>query len=871
VAPPRGDRLGDPLPEGALARLGTSRLRGERWYYFLPDGRRLLLPQADRSLQIFEVATGKPLARIRPAGLPGEKQIIGSTVGFSPDGRYVAAACWEGGSGIWEAATGRLVRGLDTGGFYSILRCDFSPDGKRVAVGGKPGGGGFDDNSVGVYEVESGRRLLTVPGTNSAFAADGRSLVVWPGYGAGPAPRTARRVSVPGGEVLASFSHVGNFPDFTPRSDGTWVFDVLADNAVEVRDAAGGELKHTFRGPEGGEDERVYVRHAPGRRELVVVGTRPPGVWCWDLGTGKQLWHARLKAPAYFPALSSDGSTLVTGDNVGVVQVWDVAAGKERTSFRPGVIGQGTGVAVSPGGKVVATSTGGSDAKAVALWDAATGKLLSDLPGHPSGVTAAAFAPGGAVYTSGKDRTLRGWDAAAGRELSRAEADPAAFFAAAPDGKTLYAAGPGPGPVRILDARTGRTERQLPGFTKSLVGMALTADGKRLVLAGQDGDGAGESRVRILDAVTGAKLGEFAVPGAPVEQLAVRPDGGAVATTQAGQRVVLWDGAGKQRAELFGRGKRTSAWARTETPYRIGSVALAPDGRWLAYSDQEEGVALVDARTGVEVGRAKPEGVYYQMSAARTELRDVLAFSPDGKTVAWSGVESTADVFLIEARTQRVRRRLPGDSIPVQHLAFSPDGGRLLSAGPDGSALVWDVLGRAPGRPAAAPSPARVAAWWDELAAVDAERAYRAMRELAAHPDAAVALLREKLRPVREAGAAELDALLERLDAPEFEAREEASRQLAGLADAAESRLRATSRAPASPEVKRRLAEALDRIEAGRLRPERAIEVLERIGDAAALRMLKELAGGMPGAAQTADAAAAVARVDRAREARTGP
>src|SRR5262249_48840874 len=127
--------------------------------------------------------------------------------------------------------------------------------------------------------------------------------------------------------------------------------------------------------------------------------------------------------------------------------------------------------------------------------------------------------------------------------------------------------------------------------------------------------------------------------------------------------------------------------------YAIGSVGLSPDGRWLAYSDQEAGVVLVDVPAGREAGRVKPDA-YYQNPSARSELRDVLAFSPDGKTVAWSGVESTADVFLIDVEARQVRRRLAGDSQPVQQLAFSPDGSRLLSAGPDGSALIWDLGGR---------------------------------------------------------------------------------------------------------------------------------------------------------------------------------
>jgi hypothetical protein len=407
---------------------------------------------------------------------------------------------------------------------------------------------------------------------------------------------------------------------------------------------------------------------------------------------------------------------------------------------------------------------------------------------------------------------------------------------------------------------TGRVERQVPAFTKSLVGLALTANGRRLVAAGRDGEG--DDLVRVYDAATGVKVREFGEPGLRIEQLAVRPDGGAVATTHPGRRVTLWDGDGKKVLELSGRGRRRPSWDNGQPQHLIGSVGIAPDGRWLAYSDQEQGVVVASTRSRGETGRAKPDA-YYQDGAARYEVRDVLAFSPDGKTVAWSGVESTPDVFLIEARTGQVRRRLPGDSYPVRRLVFAPDGSRLLSAGPDGSALVWDVFGRPARRPAAAPPAGQVAGWWDRLADTDAGKAYAAMREMADHPKAAVALLREKLRPVKPVEPGRLDALVAGLDAPGFQDREAASRDLVALADAAEPRLRRLLRQSAALEVRRRAEDALDRIEGGRLRAERAVEVLEMIGDGAARALLRDLAGGMSGAARTADAAGALARTAR--------
>src|SRR5262249_52119422 len=130
-----------------------------------------------------------------------------------------------------------------------------------------------------------------------------------------------------------------------------------------------------------------------------------------------------------------------------------------------------------------------------------------------------------------------------------------------------------------------------------------------------------------------------------------------------------------------------------------------------------------------------------------------------------------SSVGLYEAATGRRRRTLPtvdGWLTPT----FTRDGRRLVTASSDGTALVWDVYAR---RGAAGAGRA-----WDDLASADAGRAFDAVCDLVADPEAAVALLRERLRPARlDRGA--IRRWLTDLGSDDFTEREAATRALSDL------------------------------------------------------------------------------------------
>src|SRR5262249_14413776 len=184
----------------------------------------------------------------------------------------------------------------------------------------------------------------------------------------------------------------------------------------------------------------------------------------------------------------------------------------------------------------------------------------------------------------------------------------------------------------------------------------------------------------------------------------------------------------------------------------------------------------------------------------------------------------------------------------------------------DGSSLVWD-LATAPAAPLAKDAGDNdITAWWADLAAEDAARAYAAVWRLTEAREKALPFLREHLKPVAEPDPAEVARLVADLNSDLFRVREKAFRRLEGLGGATLPALRTELQKGPPPEARCRL-EALLSCEPNpaaspeTLRRLRALQVLERMGYGDARKYLGELAGGAAEAPETREAKAALERL----------
>ena len=370
--PVRTDLYGDPLPPGAIARLGTTRYRhpgGITGLHFLPDNKTVIGVGTESRLSLWEAETGKRLREISVAPL----NIAGFAL--SRDGKQIAVG------GYWwpeEAIKGPQgeVRVLDavTGGTIKTfpresrdanhLGLVFSKDGKLLLSLGEEG-------VLRVEEVASGVEIL-----QNKFPADN-------------GPELALS---PDGKTLAIVCG--------PNRRKFFLWDWQSGN--EPR-----ELKRTA--ADGGGGRMVF---SPSGRHVVFCGDRDEPLHVWDVESDKLVANLFLPDPdtvtSGFAVFSPDGKQLLVP--AGKKQDWPVHVWNAETwKFERKLDIKTLRFALSDNGKFLSTGR--------RTFNLQTGQGVGGGEvGHNSEVSRVLFAPQGRAITGSFDGTVRFWDLATGRQ-----------------------------------------------------------------------------------------------------------------------------------------------------------------------------------------------------------------------------------------------------------------------------------------------------------------------------------------------------------------------------------------------------------------------------------------------------------------------
>ncbi|MEQ8555566.1 MAG: caspase family protein [Cyclobacteriaceae bacterium] len=617
--------------------------------------------------------------------LPVELRIQGghdhllSVVNVSPDGKWLASGGYDRTIILWDVATGRELRRLACESFLQAL--EFSPDGKLL-------GSVSDEGSVVIYEVATGQVERTIPRDgvyyrSLRFLPDGKRFITSVGNG------TAMLWSLDKEEPLSQFEgdrfncikNCQHAMDVSPN--GKWMIISNTEGDVTLWNISKQTPMRTYRHyPDNSHStsDNMVMKFLPDSKSF-IVGSEGEGILQWSV-TDNENPTVILEPQIIGTGLSfmlNDLDVNQTGDKLAVLY-FDAVKGKfqrdHNRNFHVYDLTTNEWVASHEmeSFESMAFSPVSDD---IYVTNDATPELLNPMSGEtlqsfsgfltnfraPYWIMRAAkkhiYLPPETVLERVGNQVIA-WNLRTGKptQTYTGHTDLVLGIAASAD-QTMIATGGADQQIRVVDKQTGALlwsrEMQSPVFT-----VVFSPNGEHLVTAHITG------RIVLWDARTGHYIRDLY----RIRDWYYTPMD--IAFTSTG--LITWGGF------LMDTTTREQIVEFDSHEERVHAVSTSKDGKALLTSGWDGRVVLRELYYGGKVTELyKDENEEYVYCAT---------FSPDEKSIAIGGSDNKIRLISMEGKVETV---LEGHSSAVTSITFTEDGKYLVSGSEDGSVKVWNL------------------------------------------------------------------------------------------------------------------------------------------------------------------------------------
>lgn len=312
-----------------------------------PDGQTLASASADKTIKIWNLATGKEIRTLQ-----GHSSFINYLV-ISPDGQILASASADKTIKLWNLITGQIIRTI-TGHDNYVNYLAMSPDGQTLVSASA-------DKTIKIWDLTTGQEIRTLKGHPTyidyfVISPD------WQNIATGSANKNITVWNIPTGKKIHTLTgHTNAVNSLVMMPDGQTLVSASGDKTIKIWNLATGQVINTLTSHSSFVN---YVLISPDGQTLASASADNT-IKIWNVVTGKET--RTLKGHSNFVnylVISSDGQTLFSASADKTIKVWNLANGQliRTLTGHPKPIDQ---FAISPDGQTIATGRGD---KIITIW-----------------------------------------------------------------------------------------------------------------------------------------------------------------------------------------------------------------------------------------------------------------------------------------------------------------------------------------------------------------------------------------------------------------------------------------------------------------------------------------------------------------------